>query len=157
MDSASKDLAERLIRISKELTAMAGEIRGVSREPVFPTESAEKVAKRICLDCGRAVPLNERYVRGLDAACGGVARNRIRKGEFTESELISKGLLAPAETGGKKRKQKSSALQKFIDEKAENQIATNLAKKSIRHTHKRNRRLKKKTDRDNPKSEEKDA
>lgn len=52
--------------------------------------------KCLAPECGR-----DREIRGLCTSCYHTANRMIRNGEATETELINKGLLLPANPGGR--------------------------------------------------------
>lgn len=106
MDLPASEL-QNLRQIANQLLDLVERVAG---DPVEVPEHIakmveDKVSKRICLSCGEKTPESSKYRRGNDDACYGTQRNRIRRGEVRESQLVATGKLTPeAKTPGRKAK-----------------------------------------------------
>lgn len=123
-------LADRLERISAELAQLADSLRGSNEPVVFPEEAANKLAQRICLQCGKTG--GDRYIRGLCPADHQLTLGRVKTGDANERQLISLGLLAPRSSGGRKPR-KAARLDELLaaDDKYSEANARKTAHKAV--------------------------
>lgn len=112
------------VRVYLESKAGAGDAISL------PADAAAKLANRICLNCGKVIPPDEKVVRGCDVACRQSIRRAIREGKMTEEAAIENGILAPPGPTGR-RPRADTRLAELID--IENETAAEI--KSVGHAH----------------------
>lgn len=103
MDKTRNRLISSLQRIGVEIAHLIDEIRGDELAPT-PPEAIELSKKRICLNCKQQFGSDEQMRRGQCNACYQLTRIRIRSRDVTERQLIERGLLLPAQAGGRPRR-----------------------------------------------------
>ncbi len=96
-------LASKLGKLIGQLVEIQREINELDEKPTFPESKIKLIENRICLTCGKHVPVGKRYLRGNDENC----RQDQQRGGRSESELISLGLLAPLGKTGRKKQSKT--------------------------------------------------
>jgi hypothetical protein len=96
----TKEIKTRITQAIDELVRLRIEIEGGD---VVPEKSRELLKQGVCLACEK--PLGDsREVRGCHESCKKTVTDRIKEGEFSELEAVQKGLIMPAESGGRKRR-----------------------------------------------------
>jgi hypothetical protein len=74
-----------------------------SEIPKPPKEALDKAKQEVCLACGKKyTERSGRPVRGLHNACWTKIKRMMEAGDATEDDLINRGMLLPAQPGGRK-------------------------------------------------------
>ena len=74
-----------------------------SEIPKPPKEALDKAKQEVCLACGKKYQERSgRPVRGLHNACWTKIKRMMEAGDATEDDLINRGMLLPAQPGGRK-------------------------------------------------------
>jgi hypothetical protein len=138
----SPELREKLDAALDKLDSVTDEIRSivsladgkkpmkhvVQETPVgFQTIStnpdvAEKIAKRICLNCGKKIDPKLRPVRGNHPYCARKIKDSIDSGDITEEAAIAAGIYLPEATRGPKTKKKTGLAQLLEQQKTQAEI-----------------------------------
>lgn len=112
MNNDSGTIKERLRQIAADLLSLAESVDSSEKTAKEPPTVREKLARRECLQTGEIVPKGKLYRRGLSPAAYQRTINMLRAKEVTESDLISRGLLAEVRKKG--RSGGPSALDEFL-------------------------------------------
>lgn len=115
MSLESSQLVATLRQINAMLEALIADID--DELPAAP-DIAQKLSGRICLQCGKVVPADEQYRRGLCVTHYEATRRKLMAREVSDSELVAHGLIAPPRSGGKSRGSKS-ALDEYLESRDE--------------------------------------
>lgn len=107
-------IGERLLSISQELSAIAEQLQADSSDLEFPPEAADKVAARVCLECGKQIPQKKRVVRGCHESCYKRVMRRLKEEGIAEDAAIQAGILAPPGTAGRPRSVEGSAIHSLL-------------------------------------------
>jgi hypothetical protein len=94
--SQTKQLAERLNAVAAELAAIARELASDKKEAIFPDTAKQRIQLGLCLNCTRTKEEITQLRRGLCPACYQKSNRMLLKNPLLESDLITKGLLAPS-------------------------------------------------------------
>ena len=96
---ATNNLASELRAIASRLEALASL---VSDQQQDSPETAEKIARRECLICGRIFPLEEKFTRGICSKEYQKIWRQIDAGAISEADLIAEGKMsAESKRGGR--------------------------------------------------------
>jgi hypothetical protein len=98
VDMDTKKLRLELGRAIDQLIKVRIELDGGS---VIPPRSLDLVKQGICLACEQPIE-HGRPIRGCHESCKKTVLLKIESGEYTELEAIQRGLILPAESGGRK-------------------------------------------------------
>ena len=104
-------VTERIDSIIQELTQLRSMV--TEGTGVFPDWAKLKMQKRICLNCGKPISKNQRVIRGCHDSCQKQIKRSIERGELTDAQAVSRGMLAPPQSGGRKRRE-DTELARFI-------------------------------------------
>jgi hypothetical protein len=96
----TKEIKSRITQAIDELVKLRIEIDGGD---IVPERSRDLVKKGVCLAC--ELPIGDsREVRGCHEGCKKTITDKIKAGEYSELEAVQRGLILPAESGGRKRR-----------------------------------------------------
>lgn len=121
-----KDISERIELIISQLVTLKTELQ--SGEPVFPAWAQELVEQRICLVCKKKIALTDTPNRGNHERHYRKVKRAIDRGELTEAQAISEGILAPAKSAGRPRKSLADEISKSAVVDAAQLISANREK-----------------------------
>ena len=80
-----------------------------------PAESWKKADSRICLNCGKTVKPEQKYVQGVDQSCKRAIDARIKRGEISLRKAIESGILLPKGKSGRKPREDTKLAEVISD------------------------------------------
>jgi hypothetical protein len=95
-----EELQERLKKLLQEFASLVSDLENGKAEPINPSvsdEVADKIAKKICLYCGKPLIEKPKPVRGVHQSC----YHQIRRSSQSLSKHVQLGLLAHESSGGR--------------------------------------------------------
>jgi hypothetical protein len=92
----TNNISKRLQAVATELLAIAESLASPASSAVFPTKAADRMKAGKCLNCDRKPEEISIIRRGLCQACYQKSLRMLTTNPLLESDLITKGLLAPS-------------------------------------------------------------
>jgi hypothetical protein len=93
-------LARQLEQIALQIVSLAKAVENMNSEyPAVPDHAKILVNQKICLGCKK--PHEGRIIRGLHEKCFKALDRKIKSGDISEHDAISRGMLLPPNAGGR--------------------------------------------------------
>ena len=120
MPEVSQQLVDKVFAMAAEFQQIALLIRGAPPEFFVSVNNSAEVAAILaagrCLNGNHEIPPGMEVIRGMCRTCFNAARNGMKTGEVSETQLIALGLLvAEKSKGGRKRTLRESPLRQLLE------------------------------------------